>query len=102
MTALTAQMEPSRRGQKRDTTINVRLTVKTRDLIDSAASLIGKTRSEFILESASQHAVDVLLDQRLFSLEEQEYEAFISAFDNPPEPPERLRALFQEKAPWEQ
>jgi uncharacterized protein (DUF1778 family) len=102
MTALAAQMEPSGRGPKRDTTINVRLTVKMRDLIDSAANLIGKTRSEFILESARQHAIDVLLDQRLFSLGEKEYEAFISALDKPPEPPERLRALFKEKAPWEQ
>lgn len=102
MTALPAQMDPSGRGQKRDTTINVRLTVKTRDLIDSAAHLIGKTRSEFILESARQQAIDVLLDQRLLSLGEIEYEAFLSALDNPPEPPEKLRALFKEKAPWEQ
>lgn len=104
MTAVAGRMNnPStEKGAKRDTTINVRVSVKTRDLIDTAAELIGKTRSEFVLESARQHAIDVLLDQRLFSLREKEYEAFLNALDNPPDPPERLWALFKEKAPWEQ
>jgi uncharacterized protein (DUF1778 family) len=103
MTAATAEIEPTTgRGTRRDTTMNVRLPTKLRDLIDSAANLVGKTRTEFVLESARQHAIDVLLDQRLFSLGEQEYEGFINALDNPPEPPERLKALFKERAPWEQ
>lgn len=103
MTAANAKIDPAMdRGARRDTTMNVRLPTKLRDLIDSAANLIGKTRTEFVLESARQNAIDVLLDQRLFSLGEKEYEAFINALDNPPEPPERLRALLREKAPWEQ
>ena len=55
------------RENKRDAVINVRLSTKLRDLIDSAAEVVGKTRTDFILESARKHAVDVLLDQRLFS-----------------------------------
>ncbi|HEY8596001.1 MAG TPA: DUF1778 domain-containing protein [Devosiaceae bacterium] len=103
MNAATAEIDPQKdKKARRDTTMNVRLSTKLRDLIDSAADLVGKTRSEFVLESARQHAIDVLLDQRLFSLEEKEYEAFIKALDSPPEPPERLRSLFKERAPWEQ
>lgn len=98
---LPAQASRDRTAPKRDTTINVRLSVKTRDLIDTAADLSGKTRSEFILESARQQAIDVLLDQRLFSLEEADYTAFLRALDEAPEPPERLRALLGAKAPWE-
>lgn len=101
MTSSPAPMAPDR-GRKRDTTINVRLSTRTRDLIDTAADLMGKTRSEFILDSVRQHAIDVLLDQRLFSLGEKEYEAFVDALDNPPEPPARLKALLREPAPWEQ
>jgi uncharacterized protein (DUF1778 family) len=44
-----------------DTVINVRLTKVLRDLIDWVADVAGKTRSEFILESARTHAIDVLL-----------------------------------------
>lgn len=88
-------------GPRRDAVINVRLPVATRNLIDSAAAVAGKTRTEFVIESAHQHAIDVLLDQNLFALDAASYEAFLSVLDNPPDPPDRLRAVFKEKAPWE-
>jgi len=88
-------------SERRDTTINVRLTARTRDLIDSAASLVGKTRSEFVLESARQQATDVLLDQRLFMLDADAYAAFVAVLDNPPAPAARLKALLADKSPWE-
>jgi uncharacterized protein (DUF1778 family) len=86
---------------RRDAVINVRLTTKMRDLIDTAAEATGKTRTDFILDSARQHATDVLLDQTLFSLDERQYSAFVRALDEPSEPAERLKQLFREKAPWE-
>jgi uncharacterized protein (DUF1778 family) len=104
MTALAVKDRPSSIAGPRlrsDAVINVRLPVKTRELIDSAAAVTGKTRTEFVLESARQHAIDVLLDQRLFSLPEEQYRAFLRVLENPPAPSERLRALFKEKAIWE-
>jgi|HigsolmetaAR201D_1030396.scaffolds.fasta_scaffold14282_4 Uncharacterized protein conserved in bacteria len=86
---------------RRDAVINVRIPSKTKELIDTAAAVMGKTRTEFVLESAKQHAVDVLLDQRLFSLPEQQFEAFLEVLDNPPPPVQKLRDLFNEKDPWE-
>lgn len=91
--------EPGR--SRRDTVINVRLPRTLRDLIDRAADALGKTRSEFILESARTHAIDVLLDQRLFTLNADQYEAFLRALDAPPAPNERLKQLLAGKAPWE-
>jgi uncharacterized protein (DUF1778 family) len=103
MMAQTGVKAAARGGEKvkSDAVINVRLPVKTRELIDTAAAVTGKSRTEFVLESARQHALDVLLDQRLFSLDEARYAAFLRVLDNPPEPAERLRKLFREKAPWE-
>jgi len=72
-----------------------------RDLIDRAADVLGKTRSEFILESARTHAVDVLLDQRLFTLNKERYEAFIRTLEAPPLPNEKLKRLLASKSPWE-
>lgn len=89
------------RRQRRDAVINVRLSTGLRDLIDRAAAVVGKTRSDFILESARQHAVDVLLDQRLFALSASQYEAFLRVLDQPPEPSERLKELLASKSPWE-
>lgn len=88
-------------NQRRDAVINVRLTTKLRDLIDRAAEVVGKTRSDFILESARKHAIDVLLDQRLFSLDPKQYDEFLRVLDQPAEPNVRLKKLFASKSPWE-
>jgi uncharacterized protein (DUF1778 family) len=85
---------------KSDTAITLRLPVRTRELIDSAAATLGKSRTEFMLESARQHALDVLLDQRVFSLDAEAGEAFARALENPPAPVEALRTLMTNKSPW--
>ena len=86
---------------KADTTITMRLPVQTRELIDRAAASVDKTRTEFVLESARQRAVDVLLDQRVFHLDADASEAFAAVLENPPVPVAALRKLMASKAPWE-
>ena len=85
---------------KADATITMRIAVRTRDLIDSAAAVEGKTRTEFVLESARLHAIDVLLDQRVFALDPEQSAAFANVLDNPPKPNEALKALMKRPAPW--
>lgn len=86
---------------KADTTITMRLPVQTRELIDRAAATVDKSRTEFVLESARQRAVDVLLDQRVFHLDANASEAFAQILNNPPAPVEALSALMASKSPWE-
>lgn len=85
----------------RTTKINLRVPDDTRDLIDTAAAAVGKTRTEFMLESARQHAVDVLLDQRLFVLDDDEYGTFERVLSEPAAPTPALKKLFAQKSPWE-
>jgi uncharacterized protein (DUF1778 family) len=92
---------PARAEQRRETTIHIRAPRQTKELIDSAASVVGKSRSEFILESARQHAIDVLLDQRLFILEGDQYDAFMRVLDNPPRAGTRLKALMKRRPRWQ-
>jgi len=81
--------------------INLRIEAKTRELIDEAASLLGKTRTEFMIDSARSQAIDVLLDQRLFTLDPERYDAFVQALDNPPAPGPKLKALLRRVPAWE-
>lgn len=81
--------------------INLRIEAHTRQLIDEAAALLGKTRTEFMIDSARALAMDVLLDQRLFMLDSDRHNAFIHALDNPPAPGPRLRALLRRVPAWE-
>lgn len=44
-------------------TINLKALPEQRDLIDQAASVLGKSRSEFMREAACDRAQAVMLDQ---------------------------------------
>lgn len=80
--------------------INLRIETQTRQLIDDAAAVLGKTRTEFMVESARQQAIDVLLDQRLFTLDAERYDAFVHTLDNPPGPGPKLRSLLRRVPAW--
>jgi uncharacterized protein (DUF1778 family) len=81
--------------------INLRIETRTRQLIDDAAEILGKTRTEFMIESARREAIDVLLDQRLFMLDSERYDAFMNALDNPPPPGPKLRSLLRRVPAWQ-
>jgi uncharacterized protein (DUF1778 family) len=81
--------------------INLRIEANTRQLIDDAAAILGKTRTEFMIESARRQAIDVLLDQRLFVLDSKRYDAFMHALDNPPAPGPKLRSLLRRIPAWQ-
>ncbi|WP_294538072.1 DUF1778 domain-containing protein [uncultured Rhodoblastus sp.] len=80
--------------------INLRIEAQTRQLIDDAAAVLGKTRTEFMIESARKAAIDTLLDLRLFVLDPERYDAFVHALDNPPAPGPKLRSLLSRKPAW--
>ncbi len=80
--------------------INLRIEARTRQLIDDAAAVLGKTRTEFMIESARRQAIDVLLDQRLFVLDSSRYDAFTRALDNPEAPGPKLRSLLRRVPAW--
>lgn len=80
--------------------INLRIELQTRQLIDDAAAVLGKTRTEFMIDGARALAIDVLLDQRLFALDAARYAAFVDALDHPPAPGPKLRALLRRTPAW--
>jgi uncharacterized protein (DUF1778 family) len=86
---------------RRDAIINLRVPTKLRDLFDAAADAVGKTRTQFVVDSAHAHAIDVLLDKKIFKLDDAAFAAFHAALDNPPASNEKLKALFARKAQWE-
>ncbi|WP_238738585.1 type II toxin-antitoxin system TacA family antitoxin [Klebsiella pneumoniae] len=83
--------------------MNIRAKTSQRDLIDMAASLVSKSRTDFMLEVACREAQDILLDQRLFLLNDNQFEAFIEELDAPitPERQARIDNLMNRKSPWE-
>lgn len=81
--------------------INIRVRPDERAMIDQAAALAGKSRSEFMLEASRRAAADTILDRTLFRLEPAAFMRFQAMLDAPPQPSERLRKLLATRAPWE-
>ncbi|MCA3556569.1 DUF1778 domain-containing protein [Aestuariivirga sp.] len=89
------------RGADAKGSVNLRIEAGTRQLIDDAAAVLGKTRTEFMVESARRQAIDVLLDQRLFTLDTERYDSFMQALDSPPAPGPKLKALLRRTPAWQ-
>jgi uncharacterized protein (DUF1778 family) len=84
----------------RDAAINLRARPEQRDLIDQAAAMLGKNRSDFMLEAACERAQSVLLDQVHFRLDVGRFKDFIRQLDAPHAPDEGLERLLAVRAPW--
>jgi uncharacterized protein (DUF1778 family) len=87
-------------GTKRDT-LNLRVRPELRGLIDRAAELLGKNRTDFVLDAARRAAEDALLDRTVFLVSPKAYAEFLKRLDVPPRPNARLRRALQTPAPWE-
>lgn len=81
-------------------TINLRATAEQKALIDRAAQRLGKSRTEFMLDSAREAAENVLLDQRLFLADEAQYAAFLALLDAPTNVA-TVKKLLSSSAPWQ-
>lgn len=84
----------------RDAAINLRALPEQRELIDHAANLLGKNRSDFMLEAACERAQAVVLDQVFFGLDGDKFQQFTAMLDAPPTANPGLDRLLAVKAPW--
>ena len=89
-----------REKAKRDT-LNIRIKPELRGLIDRAAELSGKNRTDFVLDAARVAAEDALLDRTVFAVNAKAYAEFLARLDAPPRPNDRLCRSLDTNAPWE-
>jgi uncharacterized protein (DUF1778 family) len=79
--------------------VNLRIDRERKNLIDEAARLQGKSRTEFMVEAASREAEQVILDQKIYILDEADCK-YLSASDHKSDP--KLVKLFKSRSPWEE
>jgi len=92
----TLQTEKSKRD-----TLNLRIKPELRGLIDRAAAITGRNRTDFVLNAARHAAEDALLDRTIFPVSPRAYADFLARLDMPPQPNPRLRRALETQAPWE-
>jgi len=82
--------------------VNLRMRTEIRSLIDHAAMMLGRSRSDFVIEAARRAAEDAILDQAIIEVSRERYEQFLEMLDRSPQPNAKLRATMQAKPLWQQ
>jgi uncharacterized protein (DUF1778 family) len=88
-------------SRPKDNVIQIRASAEAKALFNCAAAMRGQTLSEFMLESARQNALERILDQRSFFLDDQAHARFLELLDAPPAPSAKACGRLKRKAPWE-
>lgn len=81
--------------------INFRAPAAKQALIDHAAEVSGKNRTEFILEASCEKALEVLADRTHFAVSRETLRRFNRLIDAPLTNTEALKRLLGTPAPWE-
>ena len=80
--------------------VHLRIREDVRKVIDRAASIRGKSRTDFMIDAAYRAAEDALLDQTLVRVDEDSYRHYLSLLDQPPGG-EGFERLMNARKPWQ-
>jgi len=70
-------------------------------IIDRAAGLRGRSRTDFVRDAAVRAAEEVLMESALIRMSPEGFKAFMKTVSAPVKVVPELTALFARKAPWE-
>lgn len=70
-------------------------------MIDSAAGLHGRSRTDFVREAAVPAAEDVLMENRLIRMSPEAFAEFMSVLSGPATRVPEIVELAKRPAPWE-
>lgn len=88
-------------AERKEHPISMRLPEADVAMIDRAAMLRGRSRTEFVREAAVRAAEDVLMECRLIRMSPDGFADFLAALSGPPVPVPEIVALATRPAPWE-
>ena len=86
--------------QEKRSSMSMKILPSQKSIISQAARLKGKSMTEFMVENSVVAAENAILDQNLFALDSDSFEAFEKALDDPIDA-SAAKALLKVKAPWD-
>lgn len=91
----------SRAAQRKDHPLSMRLPDADLAIIDRAAQLRGRSRTEFMRDAAVRAAEEAIMDTNLLRVSPAAFDAFVAMLDAPAKPVPALIELLRRPAPWE-
>jgi uncharacterized protein (DUF1778 family) len=87
--------------ERKEHPLSMRLPETDIAIIDRAATLRGRSRTDFVRDAAVRAAEDVLMETAPIRMSPAGFKAFMAALSGPAKPAPEMIALFQRAAPWE-
>jgi uncharacterized protein (DUF1778 family) len=87
--------------KRKEHPLSMRLPETDIAIIDRAASLRGRSRTDFVREAAVRAAEDVLMETAPIRMSPAGFKAFTEALSAPARQVPEMVELFQRAAPWE-
>ena len=88
-------------GERKEYPISMRLPEADIAIIDRAAGVRGRSRTEFVRDAAVRAAEEVLMEQRLVRMSGGGFAAFVAAISGPAAPVAEMVEVVRRAAPWE-
>ena len=90
-----------RTAKRKEHPLSMRLPEADIAIIDRAASLRGRSRTDFVREAAVRAAEEVVMEATPVRMSPGGFKAFMNALSMPAAPVLQMTELLSRKAPWE-
>ncbi|MDQ0563724.1 uncharacterized protein (DUF1778 family) [Rhizobium mesoamericanum] len=87
--------------KRKEYPISMRLPEADVAMIDRAASLRGRSRTDFVRDAAVRAAEEVVMEQSLIRMSPEGFTAFMDVLAAPATPVPEMVELAKRPAPWE-
>jgi uncharacterized protein (DUF1778 family) len=91
----------ARVAHRKDRPLSMRLPDADIAIIDRAANLRGRSRTEFVRDAAVRTAEEVIMENTIIRMSPEGFDAFVDLLDRPAQPVPELVALLRRPAPWD-
>ncbi len=88
-------------AQRKEHPLSIRLPDADIAIIDRAARLRGRSRTDFMRDAAVRAAEDVLMETTPIRMSAEGFDAFMAAVSGPAVPVPEMVELLRRVAPWE-
>lgn len=91
-----------RATQRKDHPLSMRLPDADLAIIDRAAELRGRSRTEFVRDAAVRAAEETLMENVVIRMTDAGFRDFLAVLDTPARPVPEMVDVLRRPAPWDQ
>lgn len=89
------------RTERKDQPLSMRLPEADITMIDRAANLRGRSRTDFVRDAAVREAENVIMEAMPIRMSADGFAAFMDAISQPGRPVPEMLDVLKRRAPWE-